>query len=424
MKKIIKLTESDLHRIVEKVLNQTKLITEQTEDEFVEKIYKDIISAVETFGWTDKTKVYQSFDRLRNYDEFLKLYNKFKDKRTGYDSLKSMLEGEYDMFDTEDLKSLIYLFYNKFGVQSTFFKNPGELHLRVSFTFFPTTQSNEKVPNIQACKKNYEGLLEQSKKFWNDWLSNSETKRKFKRNYIRYGEKMNDSLVNAIFGKYKLIIDNSYLHYYYNRETSDLAFVTKSIPYRVHINCGKNDNDKVGTIIHEIQHLLYNFKPLNPHQQIQQVFVNSTTKRLKPDDIFGNISPEYIKRDQYIEKVSKDLSLPVDSIYDWYFNAEDHKTDEDPAYACRETEKMSNIFSVRNTLGIKPGQNITADQLKPYITKQKHQVDISWILICWAMNGFEDLNNFLAKLNDLAQKEFQKTNPYSIDMSQSGIDKA
>jgi hypothetical protein len=424
MKKIIKLTESDLNRIVKKVLRDSNLLNEETKEEFVEKIYQDIISAVKTFGWTNKQKVYDSFKKLRTYSEFLKLYHKFKDKRTGYDSLKNMLEGEYDLSDPdfEDLEKLRNLFIEKFAVYFSFKQE--DFDLSIKFRYFPPLQENEKVTNIKFCKKNYEPLLDESKKFWKDWLSNSETKRKFKRNYMMVGEKIEDSLVSVIFAKYQKIIDESYLYYYFDDKSSSYAYVTEGVNNRINVNCALYDTDKKGTLIHEMQHLLYYFKPLNPKQQIEQLFVNKTTKRLKPGDIINNISPKIEQRQKYLQTVSKEMSIPHHILEDWYIQAQNETKDDDPEYVCRETEKMSNIISVRNLLGIKPGQNITTDQLKPYIEQKKSHTDVDWILLCWALNGFEDLNNFLYKLNNLAQKEFEKTNSNNIDMSQSGVDKA
>jgi hypothetical protein len=84
---------------------------------------------------------------------------------------------------------------------------------------------------------------------------------------------------------------------------------------------------------------------------------------------------------------------------------------EDPGYVCRETEKMSNIMSIRKTLNIKPGGVITYDMLKPYITLQKRDGDMDWILMCWAKNYFPDINIMLNKINQLAanQSKINKT---------------
>ena len=59
-------------------------------------------------------------------------------------------------------------------------------------------------------------------------------------------------------------------------------------------------------------------------------------------------------------------------------------------------------MAVRKLLNINPGENITKEMLKPYITGNKHSTDISWILSCWALNGFGDIDVMLNKMNQLA----------------------
>ena len=81
---------------------------------------------------------------------------------------------------------------------------------------------------------------------------------------------------------------------------------------------------------------------------------------------------------------------------------------EDPGYSCRETEKMSNITSIRSLFGVKPGQNITKEMLLPYIKGEKKHTDVGWILNCWALKGFPDLNEMINKMNQLAYQNTKK----------------
>jgi hypothetical protein len=68
---------------------------------------------------------------------------------------------------------------------------------------------------------------------------------------------------------------------------------------------------------------------------------------------------------------------------------------------------MSNITSIRKLFNIKPGQNITLEMLKPYIKGDKHHTDIYWLLSCWALNGFSDINTLINKMNQLAYQDFK-----------------
>ena len=84
------------------------------------------------------------------------------------------------------------------------------------------------------------------------------------------------------------------------------------------------------------------------------------------------------------------------------------KKPNDPEYVCRATEKMSNIMAVRSYFKLKPGQNITVAMLKPYIEEKKQHTDITWILGCWALNNFPDLNTMLNRINMLAKNNTPK----------------
>jgi hypothetical protein len=240
---------------------------------------------------------------------------------------------------------------------------------------------------------------------------------------------MTDQSINVLFGMYQKGINESYLYFYNDKTNNSFASVNRLNAKRIHINCAMNDSDPLGTLIHEMQHLLYNIKPLNPKKQITQLFVNNTTKKETPDDIIKSDSNSSIGNESKIlntniKNASEKLSIETLFLKNWYNRSKENvETSDDPEYSCRETEKMSNIMTIRNLLNIKPGQNITSEMLKPYISFQKQHTDVSWLLNCWALNGFEDLDKFLNKLNSLAQKEFDKTNSNSIDMSQSGINK-
>ena len=56
--------------------------------------------------------------------------------------------------------------------------------------------------------------------------------------------------------------------------------------YDIHINCAYYDIELLETLVHEIQHLLYHVKPLNPAKKISDVFVDKNTKIEPMDKIF------------------------------------------------------------------------------------------------------------------------------------------
>ena len=83
---------------------------------------------------------------------------------------------------------------------------------------------------------------------------------------------------------------------------------------------------------------------------------------------------------------------------------------EDPGYSCRTTEKMSNIMAIRKHFNLKPGGNITKEMLIPYIEGDKNDTNIYWVLSCWALNGFPDINIMLNKINQLAYQDTKQNN--------------
>ena len=228
--------------------------------------------------------------------------------------------------------------------------------------------------------------------------------------------------VNDIFEEYIDCINNSKLVFYDNtmkhapgfskvnltKTKSAYAFVLQETPENIYVNCSLNDGDPLGSLIHEIQHLLYFIRPLNPSITIKNVFLKPGDKKLSIKDVYDSSK----KNDSFdLENYWKDVTnsaqfLGVEPyiLNDWASKSEDAHT-EDPGYICRETEKASNIQSVRHLFNIKPGQNITPQMLKPYINGKKHHGDISWILMCWASKGFKDINLFLSDLNKLAYQE-------------------
>ena len=66
-------------------------------------------------------------------------------------------------------------------------------------------------------------------------------------------------------------------------------------------------------------------------------------------------------------------------------------------------------MAIRKYFNLKPGGNITKEMLNPYINKDKSQTDIYWVLSCWALNGFPDINIMLSKINNLAYQENNNT---------------
>jgi hypothetical protein len=381
--------------------------------------YNEIVDGAKYWMGTDKTKILKAFDYIKNVQDFKTLISMFKDKRTGYGSFEEMINKEYDRQDFKDIIKLRDKLYSigvilNFNSGNSIAGNPLFLEgVKISYvnntpkTPQPKTTNKylQQVP--KACSSKWQPQLEKAKNYWIQWLSSPITKNKFLNNWKKVEKNMTSVEVENIFKKYLDSLKGLKLYYYNSQSSNAYAYVTRSTPEKIYVNCSQNDPDPYGSLIHEMQHLLYNIKPLNPKVQIANVFVNSNTEKSTPETFFkGNSNSNDDNVTNKMVSVSKQFGTTFYNIEYILFKAKNHEK-KDPGYACRETEKMSNITSIRNLFGVKPGQNITKEMLLPYIKGEKDHTDVGWILDCWALSGFPDLNKMLNKMNQLA---YQNTN--------------
>ena len=422
--------------------SQYNLLLEQNNPNIV-KAYNEIVKGAKFPLGTAKDVILKAFDYIKNSSEFHTLRSMFKDKKTGYSSFEEMINEEYDRFDYDDIIKLQKKLYS-IGVVLDFERGENRLgsplffgNVKITYdTNFKNIENVVKVNN--KCTSKYPPLLKQAQDYWRKWLSSPITKQKFKKNWNV--QPKNDTVggkkVDDIFEEYFDCIDSLKLVFYDNtmrhppgyneiilsKAKSAYAFVTRTTPENVYVNCSMDDDDALETLIHEIRHLLYEIKPLNPSINISNVFIKPGDKKIGPKDVLGVLKNNSTTDSQYdtnsdnsenIKLNGKILGLPWTDISFWDLSVKVEirrriKNNNDLGYICRETEKASNIQSIRNLFGIKPGQNITPEMLKPYINNEKHNTDVSWLLLCWASNGFKDIRLFLSDINKLA---FQDTKP-------------
>ena len=236
-------------------------------------------------------------------------------------------------------------------------------------------------------------------------------------NWKKVEKNMTSVEVENIFKKYIDSLKRLKLFYYDNKSESDPilknanAYVSESNPEKVFVNCSASANNKnpYATLIHEIQHLLYDIKPLNPAVQVANVFVDSNTKLSTINTFFNFEIPYKINQSPELRNIeinSKKVGTTSDSLKSLLRIAKSEEK-KNPGYVCRETEKMSNIIAIRNLFNVKPGENITQEMISPYIKGTKKDTNVGWVLYCWALSGFKNLDEMLNKINDLA---YQNTN--------------
>jgi hypothetical protein len=398
--------------------SQYKVLLEQSNSN-IQKAYNEIVAGAKYWMGTDKTKILKSFDYIKNKRDFETLKSMFKDRRTGYGSFEEMIKKEYDVLDVNDIEKLKTKL-NSIGVNFNYVSN---YHSMLTNNFL----IGEPYLAPKECSSKWQSQLEKAKNYWIQWLSNPITKNKFLNNWKKVEKNMTSAKVENIFKKYIDSLKVLKLYYYDNKSESDpllkdsYAYVNESNPDKIFVNCSKNDRDPYGTLIHEIQHMLYDIKPLNPEVQIANVFVNSNTKKSTIETFFDFKKNPKQKTFSYDKKLfnpneiaklnstSTQIGVPFESLQYILNNSKYHEKRK-PGYACSETEKMSNIMSVRNLFGVKPGQNITKEMLLPYIKEEKNNDDVSWVLACWALRGFPDLSEMLNKINDLAYQNANQNN--------------
>jgi hypothetical protein len=275
------------------------------------------------------------------------------------------------------------------------------------------------------------------------WLSDPITKQKFKKNWnvgpngILKGTKVDD-----IFKNYIDIINKTTADYYSanNPVTFVNKFDTSKLPGlsdtsmafvnpekfgrdKMFINCSYiEEGDVLATIIHEIQHLLFDYFPLNPENKIQQIYSSKNTTLYDPFKRFDQVAkiamsggtedPEKLEgiNMENLKIVSKKYNISEETLKNWYITALVQTRQGFTAnYVCNETEKMSNIISLRKNLNLTPSKNFSYKDFLPFINKQKEDVDAKWLILCWALNGFPDIEGWINRINQLAVQKSKST---------------
>ena len=394
---------------------QYKLIKEQIAAP-INLAYNQIIDAVKGFG-TNPDKIISALDNLKSKNDFDSLNKLFLDNKTGYKSFDEMINGEMETDNYDDVKKISDKLY-LIGVDARYSSGKNDFGASLFTGNFKTTylkQNPKNIPRVgPTCKSTWSKNLTPAKKYWIQWLSNPITKQKFKKNW----NIKNDEEVNNIFKEYIDVLNKLTLVFYdnFNAESPNVrtayAYVNPEVDNtKIYVNCSNPDKTPYETLVHEIQHILYDIKPLNPEKQVGDVFVTNKTVKMSPKDFLnvGNFMKNSAKNmvSQSIQDTSKNYNIRTDVLTKLLSGAKKYEK-ENPGYICRETEKMSNIMAVRKHFGINPGENITKEMLEPYLSGRKHQTDIGWILNCWALRGFGDINVMLNKINSLAYQNTGK----------------
>lgn len=391
----------------------------------VNRAYNKVVEAVEGLG-TNPDEVLSALKTLENPDEFNYFLTLFKDKKTGYDNFETMVNEEYDMFNYDDVVEIIkklallgVLANAKFGVNGF-----GQDIFGGGFKIGKVMNNNELIkiksdPSLRVgnyCSARWEKALPNAVNFWKNWLNDPITKDKIKK--LWGWDRVNDLPLwnfDSFHMRWIEALNKIKLNYYdysipfignIDTKGDAFAFVNKSTNENIYINCSLKDPDPEGTLVHEIQHILYHIKPINPEYKINDVFVDKNTIKQTEKEINASINTTQDSN------VANNNIVKNKEFYQnkWKSAYENTRKTTNYDYFCKETEKMSNIMSIRKTLKINPGDNITYNMIKPYIQFEKRNTDITWLLYCWVENGFPDITQMLNKINELALNYEEKNN--------------
>ena len=315
------------------------------------------------------------------------------------------------------------------------------------------TNTEVQTKDFSECKKNVETKFTEAKNFIIKWISDPKTKEKFKKNWgvgqdnlipteqYRYMDSYAESdNVDDIFNGYLELLkkiqpdfyfkgdDKSLINQFRNTEISDnndpksaIAFVNKGLSKEtVLINCGEfmTHSEQLSILIHEIQHLLFFYFPFNPGEKIHNIFNTVDTKAYseigRMYDTFNKILDGI--NTQNLINVSQKYGIDKNILEDWFKEAVSKAENKLPSkdgeitqssnyyylYSCNENEKMSNIMGLRSDLNVSPTENINYQDIIPFIKKEKTNTNATWLIICWALNGYIDIQEWIGKMNLLA----------------------
>ena len=156
----------------------------------------------------------------------------------------------------------------------------------------------------------------------------------------------------------------------------------------------KDEKEAEGTLVHEIQHALYDLKPMTPHENWKKVF---------PYEVWiGNQSQNSEAPNTQENPTISKYGLKKSTIEWWKSELKSEKLGDDYGYVCRETELASRVIGMKNLLNYSTSQKITVDDFKKFIEfaeKPYTDSDAYYIVLCWLNNGMEDIKTFIDKLD-------------------------
>jgi hypothetical protein len=466
MKKIIKLTESDLHRIVKRVINESQLLNEGVGESSRKCWYYKQIAAQK---YTSDKRVPNPFEGAGGVQDFLNVlgWHITKDWDFGDETAKALAfwkyggkyDGKYDVktkfseFKIDTVNKLWIQLkkdgYNvgettgygskmKEAVATMILKTCKEIsktckvHPQTRFDMDYRSTPKEDVGVKQVLLPNaLNGSFKYAISYWRKYLKNPKVQQKIWDN-ISFFDSLSNFTLSNLMDKYFNALNNIEKKGWVDKTKEAegaTAFVGEDCPeYTVCVNMSffnelykSNGIKKVvarseDTFVHEIQHILWmKVQKLNSTISIKQAFPSAY-------DYYGSEKEEQtIKNLSISEKIPEETKKELNSkgidsnrLKEYFSGSE--WTD---GYNCDWDEKLSNLAGYRSYLSdsgtIKIGADIPLQVISLSIkdllsttTYKKVPSDFIRMIACWVLGGMKPkLSVFVNELNDLAQKEIK-----------------
>ena len=275
--------------------------------------------------------------------------------------------------------------------------------------------------NIRKYRQKARNAFQDAKQWWRTYLSLPETQLNFDANWAASKSKYPvtlgmipmasgpATLSKDIFplyikhlSKIKLkFVDDPGVSFnaYVDPAHSDVLVVNIALTINAQQNIIKN------TMIHEMQHMFFMIHPLNPGDKYENVGSETLIKTNIPLDATTSRNMHAAVKTLPGVKLS-DLML-------WKLEAEAQAIGNDPKYICRDDEQGSRVEYMRSLLGV---NQFKPKDFIPYITRRMDTSNASYLLMCWAQQGFPNFTQYVNKLNTVVKTDSDSKKPEPIKL--------
>jgi len=224
-------------------------------------------------------------------------------------------------------------------------------------------------------------------------------------NKLKTVNKYTDQQVKAWIVKYKNYLDNNISGPFCPTDNSYINSLN-AIAYAQGYGSGYHEivynkiyiddsiSDIEATFVHELQHALYDVKPMTPAESWKKVLPYKFW--VGDDSGEGRVSTSNASETNNI--VTK-YGIDETTLNDWALRL---RYEKEKNYVCRDTELASRVVAMKNLLKYGSKDDITVNDFKKFIKEDGTPYDDEnayFIVLCWVDNGMTDITTFVNNLN-------------------------